>query len=117
MGARTPGAAAAPGAGSGAVVRPWASRRFGWLPAGLSGSGNETKQLRRRLLDIRTGNFPLSDKGGKWMCEKCVELDEKIEHYRRLSSGITDQATLEGIKKLIGQMQAQKAALHPERSQ
>jgi hypothetical protein len=51
------------------------------------------------------------------MCEKCVELDVKIEHYRSLSSRITDQPTLDGIKKLIEQMQAQKASLHPEQSQ
>jgi hypothetical protein len=50
------------------------------------------------------------------MCEQCVEIDKKIDHYRSLSSGITDQATLDGIKKLIEQMQAQKAALHPEQA-
>jgi len=50
------------------------------------------------------------------MCEKCVEFDEKIEDYRRLSSRITDQATLNGIKELIERMQAQKAALHPEQA-
>ena len=48
------------------------------------------------------------------MCDKCVEIDGRIEHYRRLSSGVTDQATLYGIKKLIEQMKARKAALHPE---
>jgi hypothetical protein len=48
------------------------------------------------------------------MCDKCVELDSKIEHYRRLSSAIADQITLDGIKELIERMKAQKAALHPE---
>jgi hypothetical protein len=48
------------------------------------------------------------------MCDKCVELDGKIEHYLRLSSRITDQTTLDGIKGLIEQMKAQKTALHPE---
>ena len=48
------------------------------------------------------------------MCDKCVELDGKIEHYRRLSSTITDQRTVDGIKELIKRMKAQKAALHPE---
>jgi hypothetical protein len=51
------------------------------------------------------------------MCEKCVELDGKIEHYQRLSSKITDQLTLDGIKKLIERMKAQKAVLHPEQKQ
>jgi hypothetical protein len=48
------------------------------------------------------------------MCAKCVELDGKIEHYRRLSSTITDQRTLDGIRELIERRKAQKAALHPE---
>ena len=48
------------------------------------------------------------------MCEKCIEIDGKIEHYRRLSPGVTDQATLDGIKELREQLKAQKAALHPE---
>jgi hypothetical protein len=51
------------------------------------------------------------------MCDKCVEIDRKIERYQRLSSGITDQLILDGIKKLIEQMKAQKAALHPEQEQ
>jgi hypothetical protein len=48
------------------------------------------------------------------VCDKCVELDGKIEHYQRLSSRITDKATLDGIKELIERMKAQKADLHPE---
>jgi hypothetical protein len=48
------------------------------------------------------------------MCDKCIELDGKIEHYQGLSSRIDDRATLDGIKKLIEGMRAQKAALHPE---
>jgi hypothetical protein len=51
------------------------------------------------------------------MCEKCIELDSKIEHYRALASRITDQPTLDGINHLIERMQAQKAALHPEEAQ
>jgi hypothetical protein len=51
------------------------------------------------------------------MCDKCVELDGKIEHYRSLSSTITDQPTLDGIKNLIEEMNAQKAALHPEQTE
>jgi hypothetical protein len=51
------------------------------------------------------------------MCEKCVELDGKIEHYQRLSARIADQPTLDGIKELIERMKAQKAVLHPEQEQ
>jgi hypothetical protein len=50
------------------------------------------------------------------MRDKGVELDGKIEHYQHLSSSITDQAMLEGIKQLIERMKAQKAALHPEQT-
>ena len=50
------------------------------------------------------------------MCAKCIELDLKIEHYQHLSSLITDQPTLDGIKELIVDLQAQKTALHPEKT-
>jgi hypothetical protein len=48
------------------------------------------------------------------MCEKCIEIDTKIEHYQQLSRLIIDQPTLDGIKQLIEQMKAEKIALHPE---
>ena len=50
------------------------------------------------------------------MCEKCVEIDGKIEHYQNLSSLIVDQRTLDAIKLLIAQMEAEKLTLHPERT-
>lgn len=50
------------------------------------------------------------------MCEMCVELDGKIEHYERMASKTTNQSTLEGIQKLIKRMKGQKALLHPERT-
>ena len=48
------------------------------------------------------------------MCEKCVELDEKIEHYGRLSQLITDQKTIEVLGQFIEKLRAEKAALHPK---
>jgi hypothetical protein len=51
------------------------------------------------------------------MCDKCEELDKKIERYRKIILGICDQPTVERIEALIGEMQAQKAALHPEQKQ
>ena len=48
------------------------------------------------------------------MCEKCVALDRKIEHYERLRLSIADQVTVDRIKELLAEMKAQKAALHPE---
>jgi hypothetical protein len=49
------------------------------------------------------------------MCDKCVELDGKMEHYRWIASMITDQLTRDRIKALIAQLELRKAALHPEK--
>jgi beta-phosphoglucomutase-like phosphatase (HAD superfamily) len=51
------------------------------------------------------------------MCEKCIEIDDKVERYQRLSSRINDQPTIDGIKELIEQMKAEKVALHPAQKQ
>jgi hypothetical protein len=51
------------------------------------------------------------------MCEKCEQLDKRIEHYQKLLFGIADQLTVDGIKSLIADLRAQKAALHPEQKQ
>jgi hypothetical protein len=48
------------------------------------------------------------------MCEKCVEIDGKIEHYLNLSSFVTDQRTLDGIKQLIAPLEVEKQVFHPE---
>ena len=48
------------------------------------------------------------------MCDACVQLDKKIEHYEKVRFAMTDQLTIEGIKALIAELEAQKAALHPE---
>jgi hypothetical protein len=50
------------------------------------------------------------------MCEKCVELDDTIDRFERLSRMITDEQTLRGLKQAIGRMEAEKAALHLERA-
>jgi hypothetical protein len=46
------------------------------------------------------------------MCEKCKELDEKIEQYRRLSQSATDQPTIDRFKELIRDLYEQKIAFH-----
>jgi len=51
------------------------------------------------------------------MCKRCSELDDKIQHYQRISTHLTDQLTLDGIAGLIKQMLAEKATLHPEQEQ
>jgi hypothetical protein len=49
------------------------------------------------------------------MCDKCVELDGKIEHYERIRLSIADQITVDRIKELVAEMNAQKAKFHPEK--
>ena len=51
------------------------------------------------------------------MCDKCDELDKKIEHYRRILLSIGDQITVDRIKAMIGVLHVQKATLHPEQKQ
>ena len=48
------------------------------------------------------------------MCEKCRAIDDKIDHYRKISTRINDQQTREGIEVLVAGYEAQKA-LHPEK--
>jgi hypothetical protein len=49
------------------------------------------------------------------MCEKCVEIDGRIDHYEILGSRITDPALLDGIIELVERLHDLKVALHPER--
>jgi hypothetical protein len=51
------------------------------------------------------------------MCDKCDDLDKKIEHYRLILLSIGDQITVERLAGLIGDLQAQKATLHPGQKQ
>jgi hypothetical protein len=54
---------------------------------------------------------------GTHMCDKCIQLDKKIEHNERLASGMADELTLERIRESVQEMRAQKAALHPDEEQ
>lgn len=51
--------------------------------------------------------------GALLMCGKCVEIDDRIEHYRQISRWVNDKLTLEGIEILIAKYMADKEALHP----
>jgi hypothetical protein len=46
------------------------------------------------------------------MCEKCMEIDRRIDHYKWLY--VNDERTAKGINELIRQHEAEKRALHPE---
>ena len=48
------------------------------------------------------------------MCEKCEEMDKTIERYRRITERILDPAFVDRAKELIAELEAAKAALHPE---
>jgi hypothetical protein len=48
------------------------------------------------------------------MCEKCAELDRKIERYERIRFLIGDPLTVDAIKELMAKLKADKAELHPE---
>ena len=47
------------------------------------------------------------------MCEKCVELDKKLAHYRQLSTWVVDKQALNGICIIIEKYEADKKAAHP----
>jgi hypothetical protein len=51
------------------------------------------------------------------VCDKCVEIDTKIERYRRILLSISDHVTIDRTKELITELLAQKAAFHPEQAQ
>jgi hypothetical protein len=48
------------------------------------------------------------------MCEKCRALDERIDHYRKISCWVNDKRTLESIQVLIAKYEADKKTLHFE---
>jgi hypothetical protein len=67
-----------------------------------------------RELILTRGAF-VSLPSGPAMCEKCVKLDNRIAHYRDLAMQMDDPQALAAIASLIGECEAQKLALHPER--
>jgi len=44
---------------------------------------------------------------------KCAQLDEKLQHFRRIASRIDDRLTDEALDSLAKQFDAQKLAVHP----
>jgi hypothetical protein len=51
----------------------------------------------------------------RWaMCERCIEIESKIERYRRLVRQIADPLTNEQAVQLIADLEAEKDTLHPQ---
>ena len=48
------------------------------------------------------------------MCSQCDQIDAKIKRLRAVASRMLDQQTLNGIAELIAELEAQKAAFHPD---
>ena len=51
---------------------------------------------------------------GTGMCEKCAELDAKIEHYQGLVDPAMDPVTRERVAQLIDDLMSEKTRLHTE---
>ena len=76
--------------------------------ARLSGTGLSTLDCSRSPI----GSAAVRDRN---VCKTCIELDQKIEEYARLSRAITDEWLLDRIAQAIERAKAHKAALHPEK--
>jgi hypothetical protein len=48
------------------------------------------------------------------MCDKCRELDKKIEHLQTLGARVLDQMTMDGIAELVRELRDKKKKLHPD---
>jgi len=42
------------------------------------------------------------------MCEKCSEIDGKIRHYRDIASRLLDKQTVDGIARLVAELEQRK---------
>lgn len=49
------------------------------------------------------------------MSERGEKIDEEISHLRRLEGQMIDQKTIDGIKALIADLEAEKAALQSDK--
>jgi hypothetical protein len=78
---------------------------------------NEDEQIRRSVVlqEAATDGRQLRTDAELEMCDRCARLDKKIAQYQRISFSLNDQLTVDRIKALIAELEAQKAALHPER--
>ena len=49
---------------------------------------------------------------GQGMCQSCVEIDKRVERHLDELRSTTDPAEIEGIKRLISQLYADRVRLH-----
>jgi hypothetical protein len=48
------------------------------------------------------------------ICKRCDEIEKTIQRYRWLERVVMDQITVDRTKELIANLQAKRAALHPQ---
>jgi hypothetical protein len=48
------------------------------------------------------------------MCNRCLQLDEKLRHFRRIAARVNDELTDEALDALALEHETQKLAFHPE---
>ena len=56
----------------------------------------------------------LSRFDGVPMCNKCIELDKKIDNLQHMHAIADDKLALALVAEAIAALQAEKASLHPE---
>jgi hypothetical protein len=76
------------------------------------------------ILGLQPPTYPIEQTSILWvdppleaekpMCEKCAELNVRIERYRRITGSFSDEITISRIKELVAKLETQKAELHPE---
>ena len=48
------------------------------------------------------------------MYDACAKIDARIERYRKIADPVIDPLTRERVSKVIEDLKAEKAKLHPE---
>jgi hypothetical protein len=76
---------------------------------------DEQNSLFRVLLIMSSWQLPRVN-AGTGMCDKCVEIDKTIAHYRWIKERVIDPLTHQAADDLIEKLEAEKIALHPEQA-
>jgi hypothetical protein len=48
------------------------------------------------------------------MCDRCIEIDKRITHFRDMARAVGDLQTVRSIVILVAELQGRKVALHSE---